>query len=146
MKSMQKVDPEVAQKQNEEIKKYKEKLDAAETHKVMLETKLGKLEKELKECQELNADLNEKVKAIYEKKEAVVAEKEAPKKIEKEELKQFEQKCDDLTKVADTIGTAIQNDKDFVAIKKYEEDIQKLKKEHDAERELLQKELEDMRK
>ena len=70
----------------------------------MIQTKLTKVEKELAEYRDIVAGQKETIKNLYEqKKEIVYVEKSIPGKLKESDLAAFEQKCDTLTQICDTM-------------------------------------------
>lgn len=70
----------------------------------MIQTKLTKVEKELQEFKDICAGQKETIKNLYEqKKEVVYVDKTVPGKLKDTDLAAFEQKCDTLSQVCDTM-------------------------------------------
>jgi chromosome segregation ATPase len=103
---------EISKKSVDEIPKLRDKLEKAETQKQILDKKLVKVERELKEYQDLAAGQKETIKNLYEqKKEIVYIEKESqPGKLKDSDLAKFEKKCETLTQICDTIGLIVKDD------------------------------------
>lgn len=63
---VQSVNTEMAKKNTDEIPRLRDKLEKAEVAKSMLDKKLTKVERELKEYQDLCAGQKETIKSLYE--------------------------------------------------------------------------------
>lgn len=104
---------EVSRKAAEEVPKLRDKLEKAETQRGLIEKKMQKVERELKEYQDICAGQKETIKSLYEqKKEVVYIEKqtEAPGKLKESQLAAFEKKCETLSQMCDTIGLVMKED------------------------------------
>ena len=70
----------------------------------MIQSKLSKVEKEIQEFKDICAGQKETIKNLYEqKKEVVYIEKNAPGKLKDADLAVFEQKCETLSQICDTM-------------------------------------------
>ena len=112
MQAMQVSLNDMSKKSFDEIPKLRDKLEKAETQKQMLDKKIVKVERELKEYQDLCAGQKETIKNLYEqKKEVVYVEKVAePGKLKESDLAKFEKKCETLTQICDTLGLIVRDD------------------------------------
>lgn len=95
---------EMQKKSFEEIPRLRDKLEKAETSKSMLDKKLGKVERELKEYQDLTQGQKETIKNLYEqKKEIIYVDKNVPGKLKDTDLAAFVKKCETLNQICDTM-------------------------------------------
>jgi hypothetical protein len=79
----------------------------------MLDKKLNKVERELKEYQDLCQGQKETIKNLYEqKKEVIYVEKNVPGKLKESDLAAFVQKCETLNQICDTMDLAFKVEAD----------------------------------
>lgn len=76
----------------------------------MLDKRLLKVEKELKEYQDLAAGQKETIKNLYEQKKEIVYIEAAPEKLKQTDLEKFQKKCETLSQACDTLGLIVKED------------------------------------
>ena len=101
---------EISKKNYDDVPKLRDKLEKAETQKQMIEKKMQKVERELKEYQDLVAGQKETIKSLYEQKKEVIYVEANPDKLKKNDLTAFEKKCETLSQICDTIGLIVKED------------------------------------
>jgi chromosome segregation ATPase len=101
---------EMSKKSFDEVPKLRDKLEKAETQKQMLDKRLLKVEKELKEYQDLAAGQKETIKNLYEQKKEKVYIEAAPEKLKQSDFDKFQKKCETLSQACDTLGLIVKED------------------------------------
>ena len=101
---------DMSKKSFDEVPKLRDKLEKAETQKQMLDKRLIKVEKELKEYQDLAAGQKETIKNLYEQKKEIVYIEAAPEKLKQSDLDKFQKKCETLSQACDTLGLIVKED------------------------------------
>jgi len=103
--------PEDAKRWKEEAAKLRDRLAQAENQKVMIQTKLNQVEKQLVEFKDIVAGQKQTIQSLYEqKKEVVYVDKDVPGKLKEDELAIFEKKCQSLSQMCDTVDLVVRQD------------------------------------
>jgi chromosome segregation ATPase len=101
---------EMSKKSFDEVPKLRDKLEKAESQRLIIDKRLIKVEKELKEYQDLAAGQKETIKNLYEQKKEIVYIEATPEKLKQSDLEKFQKKCETLSQACDTLGLIVKED------------------------------------